>query len=127
MTREFLKHIWPSQGLYCIAEPAVGSNDIFYYKQKLYADVEAATKAAEAIDARGKDCYMAVGSLKDRNYVNEKTGKTQVRVHENMGWFKSLIFDIDCGTGKPYETRNEAIVHLKEFCKENHWRSLRQN
>jgi len=116
MTREFLKHIWPSQGFYCIATPVKGDKG-FYYHQTLYTNIEEASKAAEAIDASGKDCYMAVGTLKERSYICKKTGKKKVRGHENMGWFKTLIFDIDCGEDQPYKTQKEALVHLKEFCK----------
>jgi len=118
MTRDFLKHIWPSQGFYCIAVPKKKSDGTgFFYDQKVYDDIETAAKASEAADRQGKDCFMAVGSLLERFVVNED-GKKQIRVHKNMGWFRSLIFDIDCGKGKPYETQIDAVKALKQFIKD---------
>jgi len=118
MTREFLKHIWPSQGFYCIAVPKKKSDGSgFFYDQKVYDNIETAAKAAEQADKQGKDCFMAVGSLVER-FVENEEGKKQIRVHKNMGWFRSLIFDIDCGEGKPYEIQADAFAALKQFIKD---------
>jgi energy-coupling factor transporter ATP-binding protein EcfA2 len=116
MTKKFLKHIWPSQGLYCIAVPQkITTGKGFYYEHKVFTNIEEAAEAAEAISNSGKDCYMAVGTLKDYKVFNKEDNKYQVRVHENMGWFRSLIFDIDCGHNHVYKTQKEALIALKEF------------
>ena len=58
------------------------------------------------------DVYFAVNTLKE-----DKT--KGARVHENMGWSRSLFLDLDVeptGKGGKYKTQKAAVGALEEFC-----------
>jgi ABC-type cobalamin/Fe3+-siderophores transport system ATPase subunit len=116
VSAEFLSHVWPSNGFYCLALPKSG-NGRNYYEHISYTTIEAAARAAENF-GKSKDVYFAVGTLKQEKVWNPDTERWNYRTHDNMLAFRSLIMDIDVGEGKPYANQTEAMTALVSFTTE---------
>ncbi len=122
--RDFFEKIFPSNGFYCIAEP-VKTPEYSFFRHYVCETIEQTARTAESLDAKGKDVYFAVGTLNEKEKwnpekINKKTGEKgapEVRVHSNMLEHKAFILDIDCGEGKDYQSKPEAIEALKKFVK----------
>ena len=70
MIQEFLTHIWPDKGFYCIATPIKLSSKKFAFNQTVVENISQAVNVSKKILSEGKDCYMAVGTLKERKIWN---------------------------------------------------------
>ena len=128
---QFLKLLWPAQGLYCLATPFVppgATKAVFAHK--VFQTIELAAAFAERKKSTD-NMFFCVHTLKqDRVWNPKKTdartgqlGAFEVRTQTNTLAARAFFFDLDVGRseqGKPpkFESREEALVALKEFCAE---------
>lgn len=110
---DFLRYVWPDDGLYCIAVPLQKG-----YAQTVHDTIESAAKYVESIkDA--KDIFFCVHSLKNKKIWNPSKGNGggwSVRTQTNMQEASAFFFDLDVGEGeKKYSSQRDAIVALKQF------------
>lgn len=119
---EFLRLIWPSQGLYCIARPYTTPSGIETYTHKVFNTISDA--GSFVLAERGSiDIYypmfsLAAAKVWDPQKIDWKTGKPgayTTRKHHNMLAAKCFFFDIDVGETKDYHTRDAAMLALKTF------------
>ena len=121
---KFLRLIWPSTGLYCIAHPFTPQgSSVTVYTHKVFATIsEAVTHVHEM--QHTADTYFAVLSLRlaqvwdptKTDYRTGNKGAFAVRIHENMLASKCSFFDLDVGTDKgKYATQRDALAGLIEF------------
>jgi hypothetical protein len=103
---EFLQQVLGDDGYYCIVGLKKDSDKPV---QKFYKTIEDAVVNAEKLRDNGYDAYYALATFED--------GKS--RKTANVKQLRSLYIDLDCGPGKPYETQQEALTGLKEFCKKS--------
>ena len=124
---EFLRAVWPAEGIYCLATPFVipGSNPPKrVYAHKTFEDVSAAVSFV--LNQRSsKDLFFAVHTLKEHSIfnpekVNSKTGELgapEVRVQRNMKASRAFFFDLDVGIDpQKYTSQSEAVQGLRKFC-----------
>lgn len=111
----FLSTVWPSQGPYFIATPFRNGG----YKHHLCNSVSEAARLAVDLDSECKTVYFALASFK-APYVNtpqqDGTTKRQYRTKANIRALRAFWFDLDCGTGKDFETQAAAVDALIAFC-----------
>lgn len=115
-TLDFLRAVWPSNGIYCLAIPRPNGS----WQHLTYDTIEDA--AANAVKrATGADIYFNVHSLIAKQVPHREAdkaaaGKTQTRVRTNMLEGKCFFFDLDIGDDPvKYATREEAMAGLKNF------------
>ena len=107
-TIEFLKHVLPSEGKYCI----VGKDQQNNLTHKFFDSVDDATDLITKLNNYKNDVYFGCSS-----YVDGTS-----RTHDNVKEEKALWLDIDCGYDKKknrwkeYQTKDLAIVALRGFC-----------
>ena len=101
---EFLRQVLGDEGFYCIVGLKKDSDKPI---QKFFPNIEDAVVVAENLNNEGYDAYYALATFED--------GKS--RKTNNVKQLRSLFLDLDCGTGKAYDTQLEAIDALKNFCK----------
>lgn len=102
---DFLQQVLGDEGYYCIVGLKKDSDKPV---QKFFQDLTDALIVADNLKEEGFDAYYALATFED--------GKS--RKSTNVKQLRSLFIDLDCGAGKPYQTQNEAIVALRDFCKE---------
>lgn len=97
---EFLALVLPSegQGHYCTFE-------LPSRQQTFFEDVSSLANTCELISLSGKNSFFAMAAF--------RTAGT--RVATNAVAIRDLFFDIDCGAGKAYSTKSEAIAALYQF------------
>jgi len=100
---EFLQQVLGDEGYYCIVGLKKNSDKPV---QKFFQKLEDAVTVAENLTKEGYDAYYALATFED--------GKS--RKTANVKQLRSLFVDLDCGEGKPYETQQEALIALKQFC-----------
>lgn len=107
-TTEFLRHVWPTEGKYCI----VGKDQQNNLSHKFVDAVEDAEAVVEQLVKLKQDVYFGCST-----YVTD-TSRTQDNTKEQ----KALWLDIDCGYDKKknrwkeYQTKDLGLVALKGFC-----------
>jgi hypothetical protein len=124
---DFLRAVWPGDGIYCIATPFVIPNSDppkKVYAHKTFNDVSDAVSFV-LNQRNAKDLFFAIHTLKehqvwDANKVNLKTGElgsNSVRVQPNMKEARCFFFDLDVGDeAKKYQSQAEAAGALRKFC-----------
>lgn len=113
---EFLKSVWPTDGLYCIAVPLkVG------YDHKVFETIDEAAAYVESVKD-DKDVFFCVHSLKEPRIWNPSKGESggwSVRLQSNMQEASAFFFDLDVGDDdKKYATQVDALKALIKFCKD---------
>lgn len=105
--KDFLRTVWgdTGEGFLCIFGNRLTDGK---RSQKFYQTVEMAAKAAEKLSADGYDAYFAPARFTESGS----------RKADNVATQKSLYIDIDCGEGKPYDTQQQALDALKNFCRQ---------
>lgn len=117
----FLRLVWPSQGLYCIAHPFKPGDAPNIHK--------VFTTIKEAIEyvyeqQHARDTFFAVLSLREErvwnpdktDYKTGQKGAWSTRVHENMLAAKAVFFDLDVGPdAAKYPTQQDALAGLAAF------------
>jgi hypothetical protein len=124
---DFLRAVWPSEGVYCIAVPFVipGSDPPkTVYSHKTFDDVSAAV--THVLNKRTHtDVYFSIHTLKQHQVWNPekenlKTGEmgsNEVRVQRNAKAARAFFFDLDVGTTvDKYLSQLEAGLGLRRFC-----------
>ena len=74
--------------------------------QKFFDSIDALLNSAYDYDADGYDTYFATARFEEPNS----------RKVDNITQLKSFFLDLDCGEGKDFEDRNDALNALKKFC-----------
>ncbi len=107
-TTDFLRHVWPTEGIYCI----VGKDQHNNLSHKFVDTVEEAEVVVKQLNNLKHDVYFGCST-----YLS-KTSRTQENVKEQ----KALWLDIDCGYDKrknrwkEYQTKDLGLVALQNFC-----------
>jgi hypothetical protein len=127
-TREFLAHVWPSTGPYCIARPFTEAEIANMpaemrakthrpFRQWAVDNTDQAAELALHLDSEGHDVYFAVGALISKQVKNPKGRMVVSRKADNIRALRSYFLDLDVGTesGK-YQSKKEAILALDKFC-----------
>src|SRR4051812_17737611 len=124
---EFLRAVWPAEGIYCIATPFVIPNSDppkKVYAHKTFNDVSDAISFV-LNERNKKDLFFAIHTLKehqvwDPNKINLKTGEVgsnTVRTQSNVKAARCFFFDLDVGPEvKKYQGQTEAAAALRKFC-----------
>lgn len=102
-TIQFLSHVLPDEGLYCLAEFFPNGA----VKHHFYQDLGVAAKAVPAIDSKNT-VYHACASYK----TNEN------RKQANVDKVKSFFLDLDVGENKDYPNLAAAKEAIKHLCSE---------
>ena len=130
-TADFLRHIWPLEGPYCVGHtylPPDAAKPTLVHTA--YTDIDKA--AAFAIKkSREENVYFAVHTLKEaklwradkKNFKTGEMGKFVVdRTKPNMKEARALCFDLDVGestaTVPKFDTIENAAASLKNFVKQ---------
>lgn len=118
---EFLSHVMPDTGIFCLANPTE-----YGWSHKVVGTIEQLSKLAVQSDNQRKETFFAVATLKEPRVWDEKKpdkktglkGAWAIRTHANMSHYKSLILDIDCNNSKKneYANQQEGFNALKSFC-----------
>jgi hypothetical protein len=113
--REFLAHVWPAAGPYCIAE-GIRQGPKFFMRQICVEDQDEAVSVSLAIDKRKHDVFFAVGALLSSAPLIDAKGRSRVnRTAENIRALRTYFLDLDVKPGA-YESQKDALVALREFC-----------
>lgn len=99
---KLLASVLSDKGWYCV----VGLKDGAMPKQVFVETLEEASECVDQLVEKHYNAYFACA----------KYSKKGTRTKDNAGFFKAFWLDIDCGEGKPYETREEGIAALGAFC-----------
>ena len=102
MDFDLLKHVQPASGHIAIVGIKNGQ-----VRQHLAPDREEADATIETFLRGGRDVYFGVATYK------EATSRTQ----ENVQALKAFWLDIDCVPGKDYDTQEQGLKALRNFCK----------
>lgn len=105
-TLEFLNRVLGSQGLYCLFRVTTEKTAP---AQEFFDSVDTLYQRSMELDSRGDvEVYYALATFKDDS----------TRKADNVQELKSFFLDLDCGEGKQFETKKDAIVSLNAFCKQ---------
>jgi hypothetical protein len=98
--KEFLQKILPANGNYYAA--VVAHNRFSQHKLK---DIESLLQFTDRCKRKRCDLYFATGSFGEQRTQDQCANK------------KALYLDIDCGEGKLYATKADAVRELYGFCR----------
>ena len=107
-TTEFLRHVWPEEGKYCI----VGKDQHNHLSHRFVDTVEDAVNIVNQLNGLKQDVYFGCST-----YLTD-SGRTQDNVKEE----KALWLDIDCGYDKrknrwkEYQSKELGLDALRNFC-----------
>lgn len=73
--------------------------------QVFVGSIEALANTCELASVAGKNSFYAMGAFRT----------SESRTSANVVAIKALFFDVDCGPGKAYETKNDAVGALQDF------------
>lgn len=100
----FLSAVLPSAGKLCAA--VIDGQG----KQQFFVDShEELARTTELQDTVGRTVYMALASFDDEG----------TRKADHALYMRSLFLDLDCGPGKMYETKRDAVAALQKFLQES--------
>ena len=120
-TAEFLRHVLPERGPYCIV--ARKKNGAIWHFPADDIDEAASISKTQADD--GMDVYFAVGALHrasqwDAGFVNREgdvVGRWFTsRSGDNIRGLRTYTADIDAGNGRAYASVEGAIRALRTAC-----------
>lgn len=100
-TQNFLSKVLSDDGYYCVVGFKNGIPS-----QKFSSTLDSVMSSASVLQQGGYDVFFALGT-----FLTEK------RETDNIKYLKAFFLDLDCGDGKGYSTKNDAIVALKAFRK----------
>ena len=102
-TITFLQTVLSDSGHYCLfASKRTEQQPV----QKFYESVEDLIDEAERFDGQGYDVYFALATFRE-------PGSRRV---DNIAQLQSLFLDLDCGPGKDFSSKGEAVRALRKFC-----------
>tara|TARA_R110000822_G_scaffold14327_10_gene50598 strand:- start:4984 stop:7827 length:2844 start_codon:yes stop_codon:yes gene_type:complete len=105
MRRIFLNLALRGEGHYCLFGARPADKKLL---QQFYTSIEDLVVAADGLDAEGYDAYFALATF----------SKNVSRRVDNIDTLSSFFLDLDCGDGKDFLNREEAILKLRRFCGE---------
>jgi hypothetical protein len=110
-SQDFLATVLPTSGNYCAVEISTPKKEHVFVKtiDELYT-------ASMQFDEKKYNTFYALATFNDN-------GK---RLAENAVKIKSLFLDIDCGEGKDYKTKTEAVHALVKFLTDSELSSVGQ-
>ena len=124
-TLDFLRLVWPEDGIYLLATPAVFTKDgesHNYHKHWSFTSIEQAADAAVQI-ACDRDTptnvFFALTTVNEdlTKLSKEARGPKKVRGGSNSDRVRAFWLDLDVKADpKAYATRDEAAVALRQFC-----------
>jgi len=98
-SQEFLATVLPTSGKYCTVEISTAK------REHVFVDsINELYDAAMAFDAKGYNAFFALATFG----ANERKAEHAVKM-------KCLFLDIDCGAGKDYEKKVDAVNALAKF------------
>jgi hypothetical protein len=104
MNREFLQAVTADGGFYAIVGMSKGK-----LREQLFVEtLDEVETTVQGLVEKERDIFFGLAKF---GTPNERTRANAVHV-------KAFWLDLDCGEGKPYEDKNEAIADLGRFCKE---------
>lgn len=106
-TSEFLSRVLGDDGFYCIF---AADRDTKARKQKFFTDRETLESVAYQYDANGWDTYFALATFEDAR-------KEKPREASNAKQMRAFFMDLDCGPGKDFADKAEAVAELRRFGK----------
>jgi hypothetical protein len=98
----FLSTVLADNGLYCVTGLKKGTP-----KQQFVGTLDEVDGLIDELVDDGFDAY----------YGCAKFETDEGRTAKNAKWFKSFWLDLDCGEGKPYADQAQALIGLRDFCK----------
>lgn len=124
--KDFLKAVWPTEGVYCLATPyKIPNTDRVAFTHKTFDTIGAAVQFVEKRKDTD-DMFFAVHTLKQPrvwnpdkpNYKTGENGAWEVRKQDNMDASRAFFFDLDVDPDneRKYATQGEAAADLKRFC-----------
>ena len=125
-TLEFLRLVWPQQGIYLLAIPRTFTKDgevIPYHQHHAYPTIEQAATAALQLSAdtsAQQQVFFALATVKeDHTHLNSEARKAlgvKVRGGGNSLATRAFWMDLDVGDGAhKYASQNEAGMALRQF------------
>lgn len=107
--KELLGHVLSDEGWYCIA--GLAPDGVDKRPKRFFVDsLDAVPEIANKLVEQGYNAFFSLAKFK------EGKGETAKRTYANALNNKALWLDIDCGVGKPYETQEEGLIALADFC-----------
>ena len=104
MNRQFLQAVTAEGGYYAIVGMTKGK-----LREQIFVETLDEVEATVAdLASKNRDIFFGLA----------KFATPKERTRTNATQVKALWLDLDCGAGKPYETREDAIADLGRFCKE---------
>jgi len=97
---DFLAAVLPSSGFYCVAELSSNKKEHRYV-----TTINELEEIANGFDASHKDAYFALASFTEAGE----------RKADKALYLRSCFFDIDCGEGKDYPNKKQALEALVQF------------
>ena len=99
-TIEFLSAVLPTQGTYCVfTVQGISKKNIFV------DDLENLYNTNRTLSATGAQTYFALATFDEAG--------TRKAVHAL--WIRALFIDLDCGRGKAFASKKEAVTALVKF------------
>lgn len=101
---DFFRQVLAQTGYVCVM--GLMSDSSKPPRQSFHASIEEAEDTINALALDGREVYFACATFKD------PAGK---RSAKNAEAYKSFFMDIDCGPGKPYDTKKDGVLALQKF------------
>lgn len=106
-TEDILTTILGGNGHYCLfAHHRAGGKR----QQAFFTDLHELITEANQFDSNGYDAYFALATFTESGS----------RKSDNVAELRSFFLDLDCGTGKEYATKRDALSALQAFCRAVH-------
>jgi hypothetical protein len=99
-SNDFLSAVLPSQGKYCVF---TASDTV--RKNLFVDDIDNLYKTSLQLDHNGQQTYYALSTFDTEGY----------RKAANAQWIRTLAMDLDCGAGKAFPNKRDAITALTRF------------
>lgn len=112
--RDFLQAILPVEGWYYAVRI---QNDTKRTRHAPTKSPSQLAKACKLYSQEGDDAYFALASFREKGY-RDHANKWRTRKTPNFRAIRCIALDIDCGPGKPYAAKVDAIKALGAFLKQ---------
>ena len=104
-TKLFLDSVLCAEGVYCLF---ASHSKLKKRDQRFFEDTQELIDYARELDSKGWDTFFALSSFQS----------SKSRKQDNVAKIRSFFLDLDCGPSKDFETQEQALVALRNFCKE---------
>ena len=104
-TKLFLDSVLCAEGVYCLF---ASHSKLKKRNQRFFEDKQELIDYARELDSKGWDTFFALSSFQS----------SKSRKQDNVAKIRSFFLDLDCGPSKDFETQEQALIALRNFCKE---------